>query len=234
MVEGPSLYPHLTGPENLRVYARLTGVARGRIPSVLDRVGLAAARKKRVKAYSLGMRQRLGLAVAMLHEPDIFILDEPTNGLDPAGVREMRDLFRDLASSGRTVFVSSHLLAEVEQVATHVAVIVGGRLVFQGGVGDLQRRTRAWLEADIDDDAAGRRVCAELDVEPDISRRGDRTTLRVRASDADAATLNAALVSAGVRVSRLAETRPNLEEAFFDLTTTSEPLPVPAPEEVST
>ena len=143
LIEGPACYPFLTGQENL---ARLdaadpTSVRRtrsARIDHALDRVGLAAASGKRYRAYSLGMRQRLGIAAALLRPRDLLVLDEPTNGLDPQGTREVRHLIRELADEGTTVFVSSHLLAEVEQICTHAAVLSRGRLVADGEVSALR------------------------------------------------------------------------------------------------
>jgi len=214
LVEGPSVYGHLTGAEHLRAMARLTGAGRERIPACLARVGLGEVGRKKARHYSLGMKQRLGLAMAMLHEPEALVLDEPTNGLDPAGVRELRDLFGELAAEGRTVFVSSHLLAEVEQVATHVGVIVGGRLVFEGETGALTRRMRGALEIEVDDAVLARRVIGGMGLGTD----GEGALVRVSGDGVNAAAVNAALVSAGVRVSRLGATRPSLEEAFFSLT----------------
>ena len=143
LVEAPSLYGHLTGRENLEALRRLAGSpAAARIPEVLRLVGLHDAANRLVRTYSMGMRQRLGLALALLRDPELLILDEPMNGLDPAGIHEMRDLLRRLPeTTGVTVFLSSHLLSEVEQVATHVGIIREGRLTFEGSLGDLYERT---------------------------------------------------------------------------------------------
>ena len=133
LVESPSLYPHLTGRENLEVTRRLIGAQFKLINLALDIVKLTKDADRRVREYSLGMRQRLGLALALLNQPQLLILDEPTNGLDPAGIHEMRDLIRRLPDdAGVTVFLSSHLLREVEQIASHIGIIHEGRLLFQG------------------------------------------------------------------------------------------------------
>ena len=147
LVEGPAFYPYLSGWDNLARYDAADGsvsarTARARIGTALDRVGLAAAAKKKFRNYSLGMKQRLAIAAALLVERDLIVLDEPTNGLDPQGTREVRALVRQIAAEGITVFVSSHLLAEVEQVSTHVGVMRAGKLVFQGEL-DALRRTAA-------------------------------------------------------------------------------------------
>lgn len=138
LIEAPALYGYMTGRDNLRAFASvLGGTSNERIGEVLVTVGLEDRAKDRVKSYSLGMKQRLGLAVALLQDPDLVVLDEPTNGLDPAGVIEMRSLLRGLAADGRTVFVSSHVLAEVQQICDRVAIINRGELVREGAVADL-------------------------------------------------------------------------------------------------
>jgi len=138
LVEAPALYSYLSGRDNLRAFAGvLGGVPRSRLDEVVDLVGLAQRQRDRVKSYSLGMKQRLGVAAALLNDPDLLLLDEPANGLDPAGIVEMRDLLRRLASSGRTVFVSSHVLAEVQQICDRVAIVNLGELVTVARVADL-------------------------------------------------------------------------------------------------
>lgn len=148
LIEGPALYGFLSGRDNLVRYDAADPTAdprtRGtRVAAALDRVGLAAAAGKKAKAYSLGMKQRLGLAAALLQPRRLLVLDEPTNGLDPQGMREIRSLVRELASDGTTVFLSSHLLDEIEQVCTHAAVMAQGRLITQGSVSDLAGGSRA-------------------------------------------------------------------------------------------
>jgi ABC-2 type transport system ATP-binding protein len=138
LVEAPALYPYLSGRDNLRAVAGvLGGVPRGRLDEVLELVGLAGRQKDRVRAYSLGMKQRLGVAVALLNDPELLVLDEPANGLDPAGIVEMRDLLRQLAAAGKTVFISSHVLAEVQQICDRVAIVSLGQLVRLASVAEL-------------------------------------------------------------------------------------------------
>src|SRR5688572_4019533 len=146
LVEAPSLYPHLTGRENLEVTRRLLGSPRELIDVALETVRMTRDAGRRVREYSLGMRQRLGLALALLNRPQLLILDEPTNGLDPAGIHEMRDLIRRLPEEfGVTVFLSSHLLSEVEQIASHIGIIHEGNLLFQGPLSELQTRQQTQL-----------------------------------------------------------------------------------------
>ena len=146
LVEAPSLYPHLTGRENLEVTRRLLGSDRNLVGLALATVKLTKDADRRVREYSLGMRQRLGLALALLNKPELLILDEPTNGLDPAGIHEMRDLIRRFPEEfGVTVFLSSHLLGEVEQIATHIGIINEGHLLFQGTLSELQSKQQMLL-----------------------------------------------------------------------------------------
>jgi len=132
LIEQPSLYSHLSGKENLHVFGLAYPCSRKRIDEVIKTVGLTMAADKKVKAYSLGMKQRLAIAIALLHDPELLILDEPTNGLDPNGIIDVRNLIKKLNSEGRTIIVSSHLLSEVEKVATHVGIIHNGKIVFEG------------------------------------------------------------------------------------------------------
>src|SRR5215213_1475465 len=146
LVEAPSLYPHLTGRENLEVTRRLLGSPCSSIDVALDTIKLTKDANRRVREYSLGMRQRLGLALALLNQPELLILDEPTNGLDPAGIHEMRELLRRLPEEfGVTVFLSSHLLGEVEQIATHIGIINEGHLLSQGALAELQSKQQTQL-----------------------------------------------------------------------------------------
>ncbi len=215
LVEAPSLYPHLTGRENLEVFRRLTPYTRADIDRALETVKLTDAARRRVSGYSLGMRQRLGLAIALLGNPQLLILDEPANGLDPAGIREMRELITRMpAERGMTVFVSSHLLAEVEQLATHVSIIDRGRLLFQGALSALRARMLPDLEIQTDRprEAAALLAGAGFDV-------GRRNGLIVRAADtAGAARANALLVRHGFAVHRLCLREPSLEHIFLAVT----------------
>jgi ABC-2 type transport system ATP-binding protein len=217
MVETPSLYPHLTGRENLEVTCGLIGLDRSRIAHALGPVGLTADADRVVRTYSLGMRQRLGFALALLAEPELLILDEPTNGLDPAGIREMRDLIRDLpGANGVTIFLSSHLLAEVEQLATRVGIIGRGRLLFEGSLEELQRRSRGHLRIEVDRPADAATVLRQAGW---IVALGDGPWLQVDVVErADVARAAAALVGAGLSLYELRAVRPSLEDLFLDLT----------------
>jgi lantibiotic transport system ATP-binding protein len=221
LVESPSNYPHLTGRENLEVVRRLQGTDPRRIPAVLSRMDLAADADRPVRQYSLGMRQRLGLAMALLSEPELLILDEPTNGLDPAGIQEMRELVRRLpGEDGITVFLSSHLLHEVEQIATRIGILRAGSLLFQGTPAELHGRLQPALTLEVDSPEKAARVLAAdgWAFEPAAPGR-----LRVSAQDGlAAARINALLVAAGLAVSHLALERPSLEDIFLSLTHTPE------------
>lgn len=221
LVEMPSLYPHLTGRENLEVTRRLIGAPTAAIHRVLDIVQLAGDARRAVREYSLGMRQRLGLALALLNQPDLLILDEPTNGLDPAGIHEMRDLIRRLpAEFGITVFLSSHLLGEVEQIANHIGIIHHGRLLFQGSLDDLRaRREKHLLLGVTDSEAAGR--CLEAAGHSVLLREDGLLTIP-GASRTEAADINRLLIQQGFEVFHLAHSQTTLEDIFLSLTKGSE------------
>jgi ABC-2 type transport system ATP-binding protein len=221
MIEEPSFYRFLSGRRNLEAFARAgrhRGNVRnrlGRIDQTLELVGLTDAATRRVRAYSQGMRQRLGIALALLGRPDILVLDEPTNGLDPSGMREIRRLLRSLADDGTTVFVSSHLLGEVEAVCDRVGVLSRGRLVAEGPPSALRGGDRATLRIEVDDVGRAMRV---LSLEPGVEAAVTPSGLSCTLSDSTApADVNAALVRAGVRVSALVPERPSLEDAFLEL-----------------
>ncbi|RFU38844.1 ABC transporter ATP-binding protein [Actinomadura logoneensis] len=215
MVEGPGAYGHLSGRANLALLDA-SGPGRGsrrtrrrRVEEALERVGLGGVDDRPVRAYSLGMRQRLGLAAALLHEPRLLVLDEPTNGLDPRGIREIRDLLRALNDAGTTVLLCSHLLGEVEELCTRVGVMDRGRLVLQQDMSDLRAPTgRVEVRSP---DAA--RAAALLDGRVE-HRDGDRLLVRA----ADAAELNALLVADGLRVTGLRPQRHTLEEIVLSVT----------------
>lgn len=213
LVESPAFYPYLSGRDNLRVMAHYAGVSRSRVDEVLRSVELSPRAKDKFKGYSLGMRQRLGIAVALLKDPALLILDEPTNGLDPKGMADIRRLIRKLGHSGRTVLLSSHLLGEVEQVCDRVGMIRGGRLVAEGTVAELRGREGLLVQAEPVEEAL--RMAAQLDGVEDVSERDG--TLRLAVDSGRAAEINAKLVSAGVRVSELRTLERSLEEAFLDL-----------------
>jgi len=223
LVEEPGFWKYLSGRKNLEFFARAAGPAAdrearlGRIDDVLRTVDLQEASGKKVKAYSQGMRQRLGVASSLLGAPELLVLDEPTNGLDPQGMRDMRRLLRRLADGGTTVFVSSHLLAEVEAICDRVGVLAQGRLVAEGPPSEL-RAASELLRIDVDDRQSAQRIIAGLSgvqIEP---REEGRPSLYVSLSPpATPASVNAALVHSGVAVSALVPERATLEDVFIAL-----------------
>jgi ABC-2 type transport system ATP-binding protein len=220
LIEGPTFYPTLSGQANLLVLARLAGIPEGRIPDVLGRVGLTERSGDKFRSYSLGMKQRLGIAAALLPEPELLILDEPTNGLDPAGIAEMRRLLAAFASEGMTVLVSSHLLAEIEQACDHLVIIREGRLVFQGSVEELVRRHQAELRARPESAGDSGRLVS-LVRQGGFSARIDDglpPTIHITAGAISPADLNRLATDAGITLSHLSYCRPSLEEIFFELT----------------
>ena len=217
LVESPSLYPHLTGRENLEVTRRLLGARRNLIDHALDTVKLTQDADRRVREYSLGMRQRLGLALALLNQPELLILDEPTNGLDPAGIHEMRDLIRRLPDEfGVTVFLSSHLLSEVEQIASHIGIIHEGKLLFQGPLAELQTKQQTQLIVGVKQlDTASETL---TNAGWPVTRTVDgMLCVAARTSD-DAISVNKLLVDHRCDVYHIALSQPSLEDIFLTLT----------------
>jgi ABC-2 type transport system ATP-binding protein len=221
LVEGPAFYPYLSGRANLtRIDAADRTAdphtAAARIDAALDRVGLLSAARKRYRAYSLGMKQRLAIATSMLRPRELIILDEPTNGLDPQGTREVRGLIREIATDGVTVLVSSHLLAEVEQICTHVGVMRTGRLVFQGSLDELRglgSSRRIIIRTAQPAAAAG--VLATLGLADVQSADGE---VSAQLGDHAPERICRELVLADVGVAGLETSRPNLEDLFVGLT----------------
>ena len=215
LIESPSCYGHLTGEENLQIVADLKNVPKRDIDRVLETVSLTSSRKKKVKQYSLGMRQRLGIAQALLGSPKLLILDEPTNGLDPAGIQEMRSLIREMPRRcGATVLVSSHLLSEMEQMADHVGIIDHGRLLFQGPLSELQRHSRGGITL---------RVLHPDNAMPILGRLASveqtKQSFRLPAMPEDRlALLVRQLAESGAGVVELRRHTKSLEEIFLSLT----------------
>lgn len=216
LIESPSYYGHLTGEENLRIVQTLRGVPEKNIREVLQIVRLDGQREKKVAHYSLGMKQRLGLAAALLGYPKLLILDEPTNGLDPAGIQEMRELICDLPGRfGMTVVVSSHLLSEIDQMANHVAIIREGELVFQDSLEALHGRSRHHLALRTTNNTVARSLLAEQSV-PCEEENG--YLILPILSDEVAAQLTAFLAGNRLGIVRLEERQKSLEDIFLDLT----------------
>jgi ABC-2 type transport system ATP-binding protein len=214
LVEGPAAYPHLSGRRNL---ALLDAAGKGggrrsrgrRIEEALEQVGLAGIDRRPVKAYSMGMRQRLGIAGALLRKPRLLVLDEPTNGLDPKGIKEIREFLIALNKEGTTVFLSSHLLAEVEQLCTRIGVVDRGRLVLENDVSSMRAPTGRVLVETPDAAAAATLLDGQLE-----AREGNRLVIR----HGDPAELNFLLVAGGVRVSSIGSERLSLEQIVLDVT----------------
>ena len=214
LVEGPSCYGHLSGRANLALIdaagrAGPRRTRRRRIAEALDRVGLAGIDNRAVKKYSLGMRQRLGLAAALLRSPRLLVLDEPTNGLDPRGITEIRDLLAELNAAGTTVFLSSHQLAEVEQLCTRVGIVDRGRLVLQQDLDELRAPTGRVVLRTPDADRAAALLDGRI-----VRRDGDRLVVAA----ADPAEVNAGLVGAGLRILEIGPERRSLEELMLSVT----------------
>jgi ABC-type multidrug transport system ATPase subunit len=214
LVESPAFYPYLSGRDNLRVVACYAGVPATQVDEALEAVELTARAGDRFAAYSLGMRQRLGLAAALLKDPELLLLDEPTNGLDPAGMAEMRVLLRRLGSGGRTVLLSSHLLGEVQQVCDRIGVLSGGRLLREGTVAELRGQGALLVTARPLEQA---HAVARRLLGPDRVAVQDGA-LRLEAEPDQAARVNCELVTAGVAVSALGWAERTLEDVFLELT----------------
>lgn len=230
VVQGPIFYPYLSGRENLRLLGEVSGgVEPRRIDQVLDRVGLLHRAEDRFSAFSLGMKQRLALAAALVHDPELLVLDEPTNGLDPAGMHEVRELIRALARDGKTIFLSSHLLHEVEQLCDHVGIIQGGRLVWEGPVAAMNRAVRGFqVQFRTAEEAQRAQVCLKGQGwirSVAVAREGrgpvrldPSCTLWVDVAPAEAARLSEALARAGLYPTALVPVQASLEAFFLEVT----------------
>jgi ABC-2 type transport system ATP-binding protein len=219
MVETPAFYPYLSGRDNLRIVARYAGVPSARIEPVLKQVDLTDRAKHKFKTYSTGMKQRLGVAAALLKDPALLILDEPTSGLDPQGTVEMRELIRNIRTEGRTVMLSSHLLNEVELICDRVGVISKGKLVAEGTVDELRARSGGSALIVHAEPTEKALLFLETIIPPDKVRLHDgQFTLNVE--PARAAAINKQLVSEGIDVSELRVSEASLEDVFLQLTET--------------
>jgi ABC-2 type transport system ATP-binding protein len=217
MIEGPAFYPALTGIENLKVLATMGGIPIDRVEMLIDLVGLSGRGGDKYKTYSLGMKQRLGIAAALLPNPELLILDEPTNGLDPEGIQEVRDLLKKLASEGTTVFVSSHLLSEIEIISQHIVMLRKGEVVFAGSIEDLLFNQKPMI-------IVSTLNTTDLEKVAEIARsEGHHVTIRSNQAHIEgphdwAPVLNKKAFEAGITLAQLTPTLPNLEETFFEMT----------------
>lgn len=217
LIEGPAFYPALSGSENLKVLATLGGISPDRVESLIELVGLSGRGGDKYKTYSLGMKQRLGIAAALLPDPQLLILDEPTNGLDPEGIQEVRDLLKKLASQGTTVFVSSHLLSEIEIISQQIVMLRKGEVVFAGAIEELLLNQKPMVIVQTENEGDLEKVAA-------LARSdGHAATIRhgqahIEAPHEWAPILNKKAFEAGITLAQLTPTLPNLEETFFEMT----------------
>ena len=215
VIEEPAVYPYLSGRENLELLARLVGAGSDAVEEQLETLGLTGAADRPAGAYSTGMRQRLGIAAALVHGPDLLFLDEPSAGLDPSGMVEIRELLEQLAGGTRTIVVSSHLLTEIDQICDRVAVIHEGRLVFQGELDELHRGDREELQARLQPREAATKVLDDLD----IGHRDDADgQLVIDAGPDRTPEIVRAFVDADVDVHEIGERRRSLEQAYMEVT----------------
>jgi ABC-2 type transport system ATP-binding protein len=216
-VETPHFYPYLSGRKNLELFAAFDGGdGRGKVDELLDLVELRERAEDRVGGYSQGMRQRLGLAASLLRDPRLLILDEPTNGLDPAGIRDMRALIKRLAAEGMTVFLSSHLLAEVEELCTRVAIINHGRIVYEGALADLHASAAPRYRLRTTNLDQARTICAQDAGVRDLAVDSDE--LSFSADEQTVVELSRTLTAAGLGIAALVPETATLESLFFQLT----------------
>jgi ABC-2 type transport system ATP-binding protein len=220
IVETPALYPRFSGRRNLELLGRLHGIGPKAVAEVLDRVGLAERADHSVKTYSLGMRQRLGIGAALLKDPEVLILDEPANGLDPAGIREVRNLLRRLGDEGRTIFVSSHILSEVQHTADRVAILSRGRAVGAGPVGEVLSAGRTeGVVVRLDDLSLGLGALRSAGFDAAIQDG----TIRVSVPPPEAAGVTRALAEQGLYLTELRPDEADLETVFMELTGGADP-----------
>jgi ABC-2 type transport system ATP-binding protein len=217
MIEGPAFYPALTGAENLRVLATLGGFPQERVQTLLNQVGLGDRAKSKYKTYSLGMKQRLGIAAALLPNPKLLMLDEPTNGLDPEGIQEVRALLRSLADNGTTVFVSSHLLSELEIISDYLVMLRKGEVVFAGKIEELLLAQQHVIIAKGQNSEDLEKIL-NLALGMGHSATIRNNEVHIQANAEWGATLNRAAFDAGITLAQLSPQVPNLEETFFEMT----------------
>jgi ABC-2 type transport system ATP-binding protein len=216
LIEQPSIYGHLTAKENLEVYRRIYGAPKERVDEVLQLVNLTYTKNKKAKQFSLGMKQRLSIAIALLPKPELLLLDEPTNGLDPNGIIEVRELIKKLnKEQGVTILVSSHILAEVERMATHVGIIHKGKLVFQGELTELQqlKQKQSFVEVETTDNDTAIQLLKDFAPE----RKNGHLVLPITNKN-QSASINRMLIEKGIDVYRMQPQQNDLEQLFLDIT----------------
>lgn len=217
LVEQPAIYAHLTGKENLVNRCILLGIKKSKCTEMLSLVGLTDAGDKKAGKYSLGMKQRLGIALALITDPELLLLDEPTNGLDPNGIIEIRNLMIDLTTKhGKTILVSSHLLAEIERTATHVGIINKGQLLFQGTIGELHDLSKPSIKIETNNQEKAIAILTSSGAE--IIQQDEQTVSVIFKSKEDMGTMNSLLVQNGITVFAIGKERKDLENLFLDIT----------------
>lgn len=222
LVENPSYYPHLTAYENLEALRKILGVPKSRIDEVLEIVRLKDVADKKVKGFSLGMKQRLGIAASLLHNPELLILDEPTNGLDPSGIIEIRNLIKRLPSEyGMTIIISSHLLSEIDQMATQVGIVTKGKMIFQDSIEAMRRFAQPKVVIKVSDSEKGWRSLVANGIK---AEHKDDLILFDECSDEKVAHIVQILVQEGISVYRVEEEKRSLEEIFLQMTTGEQAL----------
>jgi len=222
LVENPSYYPHLTAYENLEALRKILGVPKSRIDEVLEIVRLKDAANKKVKGFSLGMKQRLGIAASLLHNPELLILDEPTNGLDPSGIIEIRNLIKRLPKEyGMTIIISSHLLSEIDQMATQVGIVTKGKMIFQDSIEAMRRFAQPKVVIKVSDSEKGWRSLVANGMK---AEHKDDLILFDECSDEKVAHIVQILVQEGISVYRVEEEKRSLEEIFLQMTTGEQAL----------
>ena len=217
MIESPSIYGHLTAVENLKILQKVYQCPKSRIGEVLELVDLSRTRNKKAHQFSLGMKQRLSIAIALLHHPSLLILDEPTNGLDPNGIQEIRELLQDLnRNHGITILISSHLLFEIEKFVTHIGIINKGKILFQGTLADLisKRQQNSFVVFETSNDAKAAQIINELNLSPRIE--AGRIAVPLLDKERIAA-INQRLVENGIDVYQISKIENDLERIFFDV-----------------
>ena len=217
MIEGPAFYPALSGAENLKVLANLGGFPISRVTELLEKVGLGERGQSKYKTYSLGMKQRLGIAAALLPNPDLLILDEPTNGLDPSGIHEVRELIRSLARSSTTVFVSSHLLSELEMICESLVMLREGKVIFTGLTQELLKAQTPLIVA-IPEYAVDLAKLVGIVTAAGFTSKVVAERLEINAPVDWSATLNRLAFEAGITLSAISKVLPSLEDTFFEMT----------------
>ncbi|KXZ13119.1 ABC transporter ATP-binding protein [Bacillus nakamurai] len=217
LVESPTYYGNLTGYENLEAVRRLRGLPEQRVNEVLETVRLSKVSNRLTKEYSLGMKQRLGIAVALLSSPDLLILDEPTNGLDPSGIQEIRELIKELPKSGMSVVVSSHLLSEIDQMATQVGIINNGKMIFQDSIASLHQKRKPLLKVGVSDVIEAKTILNRKGLKVDLQKN----YLWLSQTEPEfVSEINSILLHSGLSVFRLEEKTRSLEDIFLELTGT--------------